>query len=161
MAHNETPTAAAENSRALAVASERELAVMSSAEAMLADVPEADEDAIFGIAGAILAATDVMGVDAPWFSSQFEQLIGVPIRVTGIRKFPSDFEGGLPWFLVADIAVMDTGEKLVMTVGGTLAVLQLVKVYALGGLPWECVPRVASKSKPGRKPAQHFESYRP
>jgi hypothetical protein len=160
MPQNETPTAGQGNGSALAVASERELAVMASAEAMLADVPSADEDAVFGIAQAILNATDVMGVDAPWFSAEYDKLLGVPIRITAIRKFPSDYEGGLGWFLVADITVIDTGEKLTVTVGGTLAILQLVKVWALNGLPWDCIPRVASRSKPGRNPSQHFESVR-
>lgn len=131
--------------------------VVEAYESMIADVPEAGGDGFEAILEAIALAGSAAELDAPWRSAGLEGLANTPIVVTAIRKMPSDYAGGLPWFLVVDAAVRATGEKITVTTGSVGVVAQLVKAWSLGALPLTVVPRMASRpSRSGYYP-MHLE----
>lgn len=126
-------------------------------EAMVSDVPEAGGDAFESILGAIARGTDVLDLDAPWRSQGFEELVDVPIVVQAIRKMPSDYQGGLPWFLVVDAAIADTGELTTFTTGAVSVVAQLLKAWSMGAFPLACT--LCQSDRPSRSGyyPQHLE----
>lgn len=135
-------------------------AVVESYEAMIADVPEAGADGFASILAALALATDPADLDAPWRSQGLGDLVNVPVRVTGIRKMPSDYPGGLPWFLVIDGAIIETGETVAVTTGAVSVVAQLVKAHQLGAFPLDVIPRQSERpSRSGYFP-QHLEVVR-
>lgn len=134
--------------------------VVEAYESMITSVPEAGADGFDSILAALAMATDVADLDAPWRSTGLTAVANVPIRVTGIRKMPSDFPGGLPWFLIIDGAIIDTGETVAITTGAVSVVAQLVKAWALDAFPLDVVPRIAARpSRSGYFP-QHLEIVR-
>lgn len=131
--------------------------VVASYEAMIADVPEAGADGFASILASIALATDVADLDAPWRSQGLGDLVNQRVVVTGIRKMPSDYAGGLPWFLVMDGALVDTGETVAVTTGAVSVVAQLVKAHNLDAFPLVVIPRQADRpSRSGFYP-QHLE----
>jgi len=131
--------------------------VVEAYEGMIADVPEAGGDGFEAILEAIAAASSAAELDAPWRSAGLEGLANVPIVVSGIRKMPSDYPGGLPWFLVVDAAVRATGERITVTTGSVGVVAQLVKAWSLDAFPLTVVPRMAARpSRSGYYP-MHLE----
>ena len=134
--------------------------VVEAYEAMIETVPEAGADGFESILRALALAGDVTDLDAPWRSTGLTELANVPIRLTGIRKMPSDYPGGLPWFLVMDGAIIDTGETIAVTTGAVSVVAQLVKAWSLGAFPLDVIPRIADRpSRSGYYP-QHLEIVR-
>jgi hypothetical protein len=134
--------------------------IVEAYESALATVPDAGGDGFESILAALLLATDVMDLDAPWRSAGFGELVNVPLVITGIRKMPSDYPGGLPWFLIADGAIVETGETVSITTGAVSIVAQLTKAHQLGGFPLRVIPRQAERpSKSGYYP-QHLELVR-
>lgn len=131
--------------------------VIDAYEAMIESVPEAGQDGFEGILEAIALAGDWRALDAPWRSSGMTELANQALVVTGIRKMPSDYPGGLPWFLVIDGANMATGERIAVTTGAVSVVAQLVKAHQLDLFPLVVIPRVADRpSKSGYYPV-HLE----
>ncbi len=125
--------------------------------AMIADVPDAGGDAFESILGAIARTTNPADLDAPWRSGGLDEWIGERLAITGIRKMPSDYPGGLPWFLVVDAIALDTGEVMTLTAGAVSVVAQLAKWWQLGGRPMVVIPRQSERpSKSGYYP-QHLE----
>lgn len=125
-------------------------------ESMIEAVPDAGADGIEGILDALARATDVRDLDAPWRSAGLDAYLNVELTVTGIRKLPSDYAGGLSWFLIIDGATAD-GEVVSITTGATMVVAQLVRAFALGGLPVRVIPRQSERpSRNGYYP-QHLE----
>lgn len=132
-------------------------AVVAAYEAMIADIPEAGGDGYASILIQLAAAEHPDDLDAPWRSGGLEDFINQPLVIRGIRKMPSEFGGGLPWFLVADAAVIATGELVAITTGAVAVVAQLAKAHALGAFPWRVIPRQSERpSKSGYYP-QHLE----
>lgn len=131
--------------------------VVDAYEAMIESVPEAGGDGFESILEAIAMAQDARELDAPWRSNGLDELANVPLVVTGIRKMPSDYPGGLPWFLVIDGAVRATGERVTVTTGAVSVVAQLVKAHQLGAFPLVVIPRVSARpSRSGYYPV-HLE----
>lgn len=131
--------------------------VLETYEAMIESVPEAGGEGFEGILAAIALATDVRDLDAPWRSSGLADLANQPLVLTGIRKMPSDYPDGLPWFLIADGAILSTGETIAITTGAVSVVAQLVKAWTLNAFPLRVIPRVSDRpSKSGYYP-QHLE----
>lgn len=131
--------------------------VVAAYEAMIADVPEAGGDGFASILTAIAAADHPDDLDAPWRSGGLEEFINQPLIIQGIRKMPSDYQGGLPWFLIADCVVISTGELVSITTGAVAVVAQLAKAHSLGAFPWRVIPRQSERpSKSGYYP-QHLE----
>jgi hypothetical protein len=124
---------------------------------MIESVPDAGGDGFEGILRALAMATDVLDLDAPWRSQGLGELINTPLVLTGIRKMPSDYPGGLPWFLVADGAIAATGETVTFTTGSVSVVAQLVNAWRLEKFPLRVIPRQAERpSRSGYFP-QHLE----
>lgn len=131
--------------------------VVEAYSAMIADVPEAGGDGMAPILLALAQADHPDDLDAPWRSTGMEDLVNVPLLIQGIRKMPSDYPGGLPWFLVVDAAIIATGELVTFTTGAVSVVAQLAKAHALGAFPWRVIPRQSDRpSKAGYYP-QHLE----
>lgn len=125
--------------------------------AMIADVPESGGDGMEGILLALSQATDVADLDAPWRTAGLDDYLNQRLRVIAIRKVPSEYDGGLPWFLVMDAAVVGSGELVTITTGAVSVVAQLVKAWALGAFPLTVIPRQADRpSRAGFYP-QHLE----
>lgn len=120
--------------------------IVSSYESMLASVPDAGEGSFERILQQIASATDKAALDAPWRSSGLEEYANVELAILSIAKMPSDFPGGLPWFLVIDAMIPATGEALTITTGAVSVVAQLVKAWALGAFPLRVVPIVAERA---------------
>lgn len=132
--------------------------VVDAYESMIATVPESGGDGMESILVAIAAAEHPDDLDAPWRTTGLEALLNVPIRVLGIRKVPSDYPGGLAWFLVIDAAVVPTGELVTITTGAVAVVAQLIRAYHKGWMPWTVIPRESERpSAKGYRP-QHLEA---
>ena len=131
--------------------------IVAAFEAMIADIPEAGGDAFASILGSIATAQDVLDLDAPWRSAGLEDLVNVPMVVLAVRKMPSDYQGGLPWFLVVDAATAEDGERITFTTGAVSVVAQLAKAWAMGALPLACTLRQSERpSRSGYYP-QHLD----
>ena len=134
--------------------------VIEAYEAMIADVPDAGGEGMDAILQALATATDIRDLDAPWRSGNLESFLNTPIVVTGIRKLPSDYDGGLPYFLVVDAGVRASGELVTITTGAVSVVAQLVKAHGLDAFPLTVVPRRADRpSRSGFYPL-HLEVVR-
>jgi hypothetical protein len=134
--------------------------VVEAYEAMIADVPEAGGDGFDGILAQLALAADVAALDAPWRSGGLEEWANVPLGILGIRKMPSDYPGGLPWFLVVDAAAIDSGEKVTFTTGAVGVVAQLVKAHQLGAFPLVVIPRQSARPTASGYFPQHLEIVR-
>jgi hypothetical protein len=134
--------------------------VVEAYEAMIATVPEAGGEGFEGILAAIALATDVADLDAPWRAEGLKAFVNAPIRVTGIRKMPSDYAGGLPWFLIIDGAIKATGETVAITTGAVSVVAQLVKAWQLGSYPLDVIPRIATRASRNGYFPMHLEIVR-
>jgi hypothetical protein len=102
-------------------------------------------------------ASTLDDLNAPWRSQDAEQLLELALTITGIKKAPSTYGGGLAWFLVVDAYREDTGELVTFTTGSINIVGQLVKAWSLGGLP--CRARIVQAKTPTRNGnyPQHLE----
>lgn len=131
--------------------------IVEAYDSMLATVPDAEGAGYDRILEAIARAGSLAELDAPWRSSGLEELAGIPLVIRGISKIPSDFPGGLPWFLVVDAVSEPTGEPVTVTTGAINVVAQLVKAWSLGAFPLRVRPTVADRpTKSGYFP-QHLE----
>ncbi len=108
---------------------------LATFETLMDKVPEPSGDAYGRIIEQIANATKASELDSPWSTDSFLKLDGKEILVNGITKVPSDYPGGLPWFLVVDYTDKDTGEECTATTGSVAVVMQLVKAYILKALP--------------------------
>lgn len=134
-----------------------------AAAAMLMDaIPDADEtgDGIDGIISTLLTVTDVQDLDAPWRSAGLSGLINEPIEVRDLRKRPSEYPGGIPFYLVITGAVLATGEVFTATSGAVSIVLQLAKAAQMGALPLRCIVREADRPSASGNFPQHLEVLR-
>lgn len=131
--------------------------VIEAYESMLATVPDAGGSGFDGILEAIAAATDAADLDAPWRSEGLKRYANAKIRVFGIRKLPSDYEGGLSHFLIIDGAIVATGETVAITSGAVSVVAQLVKAWQLGAFPLNIVPRIATRASRNGYFPMHLE----
>ena len=131
--------------------------VIEAYEAMIASVPDAGGDGFESILAAIALASAPSQLDAPWRSTGLAGFANTPLVVTGIRKMPSDFPGGLPWFLIIDAANLLTGEVVSITTGAVSVVAQLVKAWSLDAFPLRVVPRIAERPSANGYFPQHLE----
>lgn len=150
-----TPQAAESNGQGLAPLGGQ---VVAAYESMLAAVPDAGDGGGYErILEQIAAAESPADLDAAWRSGDLVELAGEPLVVRGIEKVPSDFGGGLPYFLVVDAVREATGESVKITTGAVSVVAQLVRAYAMGAFPLRVRPFVAERpTKSGYYP-QHLE----
>jgi len=156
-----------ERNRAVVPAPSGPVAVISpervAAVSMLMDsIPEADDtgEGLDGIIDRIITATDVDDLDAPWRSQGLLALENLPIEIRGLRKRPSDYPGGLPFYLVLDGAILGTGEAFTASTGAVSVVLQLAKAWTMNAFPFRCIPRVADKPSASGNYPMHLEVLR-
>lgn len=126
-------------------------------EAMIATIPEAGGDGLSNILEAIATAGDIRDLDEPWRSSGLEKWINKRIRILGLRRIASSYQGGLPFFLVIDAGDVKTGELMTITTGAVSVVAQLAKAYQLGAIPFDCIPRQSQRASKGGFYPQHLE----
>lgn len=119
--------------------------VVMAYEAMIADVPEAGGDGFEAILEAVARAANVSDLDAPWRSSGLEEWANLPLRITGLKRMPSDYDGGLPFFLVVEAFEGIDGQKVTITTGAVSIVAQLAKAWSAGWFPLDVIPRKAAR----------------
>ena len=129
--------------------------------AMAASIPEAGDGGFEGILAQLLTTTDAYALDAPWRSDGLTELLGARLRIDGLRRMESEYDSGLPFFLIVQAANLETGELVTLTTGAVSVVAQLTKAWDLGLIPgWRVIPRQADRpSKSGYYP-QHLEVMR-
>jgi hypothetical protein len=129
--------------------------------AMAVDIPEAGGAGFDGLLAQILTATDAADLDAPWRSDGLTAWLGQPIRIDGLRRMTSEFDGGLPFFLIVEGANLATGEKITLTTGAVSVVAQLVRAWSLGAIPgWRVIARQADRPSASGYFPQHLEPFR-
>ena len=101
----------------------------------IVNIPEAGSEGWEGILATIATAERPEDLDAAWRSSGGKDLVGRPLEVRSIRRMPSDYGQGLPFFLVVDGADLLTGEKVTLTTGSVGVVGALVIAHSRGWLP--------------------------
>lgn len=129
--------------------------------AMAADIPEAGEGGYEGILAQLLSTEDPLALDAPWRSDGLTELLNKRLRIDGLRRMDSEFDSGLPFFLIIQGADLETGETITATTGAVSVVAQLTRAWSLGLIPgWRVIPRQSDRpSKSGYYP-QHLEVMR-
>lgn len=130
-------------------------------EAALLGIPETSDDGYERLLLQLAAATDAADLDAPWRAEGLTQYLDTPLEVRALRRIPSEYDGGLPFFLVVDAADLTTGELVTFTTGAVSVVAQLAKANQLGAIPgWRVIPRQSARpSERGFYP-QHLEVMR-
>lgn len=104
----------------------------------------------------ILSAKTLGDIDAPWSGGR-NIPVGPMLYVTELAKAPSDYSGGLPFYLVVTTIMPSSGELKEYSVGATAVVAQLVKAHSLDELPIAgTIIETDIKRRPGQK-AQHFK----
>lgn len=127
---------------------------------IIESIPEAGQDGEANIVLAILGATSLDDLDAPWNSAGLMEYVHKELTVLGIRRAESDFADGFGFFLLVDVVDPDTGGRKTLTTGSTAVVAQLVKVQALNAYPITVIPRIPDRpSKSGNFP-MHLEVVR-
>lgn len=106
----------------------------------------------------ILGSITQEALDKPWTERGLP--LGVYVQVTGVEAAPSDFKGGLPFYLIADCVDVETGEAVKYTIGGTSAVCQLTAAFVNGLLPWVCKLVRAEKASANGFYPEHLEGLR-
>lgn len=110
-------------------------------ESMLASVPDVSDDNVGyeRILDTLASARSLDDLEAPWRSRGGEAYLNQWLIIRGIRKAPSDFRGGLPWFLIVDAELADGGEPITFTTGSVNVVGQLVRAHTLDLFPLEAM----------------------
>ena len=126
-------------------------------EGYLAAIPDAEGGGYESILAQIDAAGSAKDLDAAWRTAGLEQYRDQLLRVHALRKMPSDFAGGLAWFLVVDAVDLATGERVTFTTGAIGVVAQLVKAFALGALPLQVIPRESERTTRAGYHVWHLE----
>ena len=120
---------------------------------IIAKVPEAGNEAFDRILTQLFNAKTANDLDAPWKTESFRALSGHEILITDIKQLPSDYQGGLGYYLIVNYVDKETGEECVGTTGSVSIVAQLVKAYVLGALPLSATVVVSERpSKQGFYP---------
>jgi hypothetical protein len=122
---------------------------LQRAQALIEDIADVTDDPTPRMAAAILNADDPEDWEAIFKGRSIKDSAGVKVRVTALRKAPSQFEGAVPWFLIADVTNLETGESDVMTISSVMSMLQLVVAHERGWLPLDV--EVVRKATPTRR----------
>jgi hypothetical protein len=103
---------------------------------------ETDPDVISReIVRRILTTEDPESVFAEDSVYHARDLLERPLRVLGVRWFPSSYEGGPSVYAAMDAVLLDTGERVVVTIGAVRALAQLLRAQRDGLLPRDLVIR--------------------
>lgn len=124
---------------------------------LLAQVPEADEDAYVGIIRQLLGAQSAADLQAPFSITGMQDYLDKAITVWAIKRMPSDFDSGLGLYLVCDISEAGKEQRKSVSTGSTNIIVQLVKAHVAGWLPLHCIPREAKKPTAQGYTPMHLE----
>lgn len=106
----------------------------------------------------VLAAASMDELDAAWNAAEgLKKFVNKRIRIESAAKQPSQFAGGLGWYLVLHVVDTETGEKHVATNGSAAVMLQVLKAYSLNGIPFEAYVRQSDKATKNGFYPQHLE----
>jgi hypothetical protein len=123
---------------------------LQQAQALIEDIADVTDDPTPRMAAAILNADDPEDWEAIFTGKSIKDSAGARVRFVALRKAPSSFEGAVPWYLIAEIVNLDTGESDVMTISSVMTMLQLVTAQHRGWLPLDAeVVRKAKATKRG------------
>ena len=101
----------------------------------LGTIPEAGQEGWEGILATIARAERPEDLDAPWRAAGGKAYIGRPLEVRSMRRMPSSYDEGLPFFLVLDAVDLLTGEVIAITTGSVGVVGPLAIANARGWVP--------------------------
>lgn len=155
-AQREAPTGADDQAPAQGVVIRDE--TVAAFAAMAVDIPEAGGDGFDSLLAQIIEATETADLDAPWRADGLTAYLGSRLRIDGLRRMPSEYSGGLPFFLIVEAADLETGQRITLTTGAVSVVAQLVKAWSLGAIPgWRVIPRQADRPSSSGYFPQHLE----
>lgn len=110
--------------------------VLAQVHELVAQLPqESDGGGAEAIVAALLSATSIDDLNAPWDGSSSRALAGRRLEITGIHARPSSFDGGTGIFLVAQATDTKSGDRSTFTTSSIATVLQLAMAYKLGMFP--------------------------
>jgi hypothetical protein len=112
---------------------------------LMAPIPGDDGAGAEHIVAALLAATTIDDLNAPWEATSGRALAGKRLQVRGISQRESQFEDGQGVFLVVDAVDVKTGEPAMFTTSALAVVIQLAVAYAHGMFPLLAEVVVADK----------------
>ena len=133
-------------------------AVVEAFKRLMSDIPESDpNDATARIVAQILAAETPEELEEPWNGEGMRALSGRLLRITDVRRLPSEFLSGPGWYLGCTAVLVETGESKFVTTGSLSILAQIGRAVQAGWLPIDVVPREAEKpSRNGYRP-MHLE----
>ena len=103
---------------------------------MAVSIPESNDDEAYeSIVLHLLSADGLDALNAPWDTDKAGKFTGHRLRIEGMTRRPSDYEGGLGMYIVIKGTDMGTGEKFVLTIGSVSVVAQLARIHHLNALP--------------------------
>ena len=114
----------------------------------LALAPTVADDPTESMLNAVLAASDPQEWNDLFTSKSLRDSNGATVRINAYRVNPSDFPGGLKFYLVLDVTDLETGAKGVLTCSSQMAIAQILNAEARVNLPIDVIIR--EKDKPTR-----------
>jgi hypothetical protein len=106
---------------------------------MVAIIPDADDsEAALGMLAQVLNSEDVKHTNNIWGDDDGDkdQMVGDTLDIFAIKKRPSDFKDGLPFYLDCEVINRSRNmEPMRYTCSATMAVAQLVQATVLGQMP--------------------------
>ena len=136
-------------------------AVVEAFQRIMADIPMSDpDDAMARIVAQILNAETPEELEEPWNGEGMRNLTGRLLRITDVRRLPSEFLSGPGWYLGCTATLVEVGETKFVTTGSLSILAQLGRAAQAGWLPLDVVPREADKpTAKGYRP-MHLEIVR-
>lgn len=104
-------------------------------QAVLATIPQADEDPTDRMAAFILSQPAERWEELWAGLPNVKDSAGEVVTVHAIRARESDFEGPLGVYLICDVTWRSTGEKGLLSCSSQMAMLQLITLHRDGKLP--------------------------
>jgi len=124
-------------------------------------IPDVTEDPTPRMAAAILNADDPEDWEAIFAGKSIKDSAGKKVRVVALRRAPSDYEGAIKQYLIAETIDLATGEADIMTISSVMSMLQLLVANQRGWLPLDVeVVRKAKATKRGFFPI-HLKALAP
>lgn len=116
---------------------------------MVTAIPEAPESDGSELIAQILMSTDISDSMETSGLPAGKDLIDRRLRVESVLRYPSDMEGGLGWYLVADATDVDTGEQVRFQTSAGSLMAWLVKLHFSDAFPAVIQP-TATETRKGR-----------
>lgn len=134
MARNESTEVATtvdtQQSQDVALITDREL--LSQWAERATAIPSESDGGTEDILRKIFEATSWAQIDEPWRTTDVDDIVGKPLRLTKVVRRPSTFESGLGVFLIVHLHDPKDKKDYVKTTGSIAIVGQLAQLYYLG-----------------------------